>query len=79
MIKIIILLIALYPSISLADVSGYLFLSKYLNYEQTDLEGRNIAYKAGLYLEVKSKWPTLFIKDETLIRDINNGNSFPMS
>ena len=75
--KIIILLIILSPSICFAEVSGYLFLSKYLNHEQTDLEGRNIVYKAGVYLEIESKWPTLFIKDETLIRDIDNGSSFP--
>lgn len=77
MMKIIILLMILSPSICFAEVSGYLFLSKYLNHEQTDLEGRNIAHKAGVYLEVKSKWLTLFIKEETLIKDIINGKSFP--
>ena len=77
MMKIIIVLIILFPSVCLAEVSGYLFLSKYLNHEQQDLEGRNINYRAGIYLEIKSKWPALFIKEETLIRDIINGESFP--
>ncbi|MCK5605892.1 hypothetical protein KAR91_28605 [Candidatus Pacearchaeota archaeon] len=77
MMKVALLLIILSPSICFAEVSGYLFLSKYLNHEQTDLEGRDIAHKTGVYLEIKSKWPTLFVKEETLIRDIVNGASFP--
>ena len=77
MIRIIVLLIFLLPSVSAAEVSGYLFLGKYLDRSQTDLEGRDIAYKAGVYLVIESKWPTLFVKEETLIRDIVNGSSFP--
>lgn len=77
MIKIIVFLIILYPSFCFADVSGYLFLGKYFNHEKTDLEGRDINYKAGIYLEHKSELATFFMKEETLIRDIDNGNSFP--
>lgn len=77
MIKIFVLSILLFPSILFADVSGYLFLGKYYNHEKADLEGRKINYKAGIYLEIESKWPTLFIKDETLIGNIVNGKSFP--
>ncbi len=77
MIKTLIMLILLFPSISLADVSGYLFLGKYYNHEKTDLEGRDINYKAGVYLELKSKWITLFTKNETLINDIEGGKSYP--
>ena len=72
--KIIILLILLSPSVCFAEVSGYLFLSRYLNHEET---GRDIAHKAGAYLELKTKGPTLFIKEETAVRDILNGKSFP--
>ncbi|MCK5615312.1 hypothetical protein KAR91_76315 [Candidatus Pacearchaeota archaeon] len=77
MMKIIVVLIILFPSVCSAEVSGYLFSGKYLSQNQTDLEGRNITYKAGVYLEIKSRWPTLFIKEETLIRDIVNSDSFP--
>lgn len=77
MIKIIILLIILFPSISFAEISGYLFLGKYYNHEKTDLEGRDINYKTGIYVELKTKWVTLFTKDETLISDIDNGKSYP--
>ena len=77
MIKITLLLIILFPSVSFADVSGYLFLGKYLNYQQRDLENREINYRAGIYLEIKSKWPTFFMKEETLIRDITGGKSYP--
>lgn len=76
-LKITVLIILFIPSISFAEVSGYLFLGKYYSHEKTDLEGRDINYKAGIYLEIKSKWPTLFVKEETLIRDIDNGSSFP--
>lgn len=77
MIKIIIFLIILYPSICFAEVSGYLFLGKYLNHKQQDLEGRDINYKTGIYLEYKAQLATFFMKEETLIRDIENGSSFP--
>ena len=77
MIRIIVLLIILFPSICFADVSGYLFLGKYYNHEKTDLEGRDINYKAGVYLEHKSDIVSFFMKEETLIRDIENGSSFP--
>ena len=76
MIKIVMFVIILIPANCLADVSGYLFLGKYLNHQQ-NLEGNDIIYKAGLYLEIESKWPTLFIKEETLISNINNGKSYP--
>lgn len=75
--KIIILIFILFPSISIAETSGYLFLGKYLNHEQTDLEGRDVTYKAGIYLEIKSKWVTFFTKDETLIDSIVALRSYP--
>lgn len=74
--KIIILLL-IFPSICFADMSGYLFLGKYLNHKQQDLEGRKVNFHAGIYLEYKTKWPTLFIKEETLIEDIENNSSYP--
>lgn len=77
MIKIIVFFFLLYPSICFADISGYLFLGKYLNHSQTDLENREVNYKAGIYLEIDTKWPTLFLKEETLIRDIENSSSYP--
>ena len=77
MMKILLFLIILTPSICFAEVSGYLFLGKYLNHGQQDLEGRDINYKAGIYLEHESELATFFMKDETLIRDIENGSSFP--
>lgn len=77
MIKVAIFLIVMCPSICFAEVSGYLFLGKYLNHEQQDLEGRDIAYRAGIYLELKTKGPIFFMQDETLIRDIDGGRSFP--
>ena len=74
----IVSIVLFFPSIVFAvDVSGYLFLGKYLNHEQHDLEGREINYRAGIYLEAKTRWPTLFLQEETLIRDINNSSSYP--
>ena len=75
--KIIIFLLILYPSISSADISGYLFLGKYLNHEQQDLENRKINYRAGIYLEIKTRYPTFFLQEETLIRDIEKDSSYP--
>ena len=75
--NIIVFLIILFPSVCFAEVSGYLFLGKYFNHEQQDLEGRGINYKAGIYLEVKSNWPTFFMQNETLIGNIDNGRSYP--
>lgn len=78
MIKIIIFLIILFPSISFAEVSGYLFLGKYFDSSQwTDLEERKINYRAGIYLEIESKWVTFFMKDETLIGDMDFPRSYP--
>ena len=78
MIKIIMILLILWPSISFADVSGYLFLGKYLDYKPSDLEDRKIAYRAGIHLEMESELATVFIRDETLIEDIDNGKSYPV-
>lgn len=75
-ILLIIMLVAL-PSFCLADVSGYLFLGKYYSHKKNDLEGREINYNAGVYLELESRWITLFTKDETLIGDIDGGRSYP--
>jgi hypothetical protein len=77
MIKIIIFSILLIPSLCFAKGSGYLFLGKYLNYKAQDLENREISYYAGIYLEHETKGPTLFIREETLIRDIDNWGSYP--
>ena len=75
--KLILILLLLIPSISFAEVSGYLFLGKYLNNSQQDLENRDISYYAGINLEFKTKGPTFFLREETLIRDIENGRSYP--
>ena len=77
MIKFLILLILFCPSLAFAEISGYLFLSRYYSHEQQDLEGREVNYKAGVYLEKKTKWPTFFLKEETLIFDIDDGKSYP--
>ena len=71
MIKLFIILILLIPSICLAEASGYLFLGHYFGNELLDKEGRTIKYNAGIYLEIDSKWATLFMRDETFISDID--------
>ena len=77
MIKIIIFLTMMFPSICFAEVSGYLFLGNFFDSNLQDLEGREIKYSAGIYLEIDAKWTTFFMKDETLIRDIENLRSYP--
>jgi hypothetical protein len=75
---ILLLLLLLFPSTCFAETSGYLFLGKYLNYGKIGLEGRDISYYAGIYIEIKSKkWPTLFIKETTLMRDIDERGAYP--
>ena len=77
MIKIIVFLTLLFPSLCFAEVSGYLFFGKYLNYQPSDLEDRKIAYRAGIHLEMKTNLVTVFIRDETLIEDIDGVSSYP--
>lgn len=75
--KLIIFLIFIFPSVCFAEVSGYLFLGKYFDYGPQDLENRDISYYAGINLEFKTKGPTFFLREETLIRVIENGRSYP--
>lgn len=78
MIRAIVLLVLLAPSICVAETSGYLFFSKYSDSEKTDLEGRDIAYTAGIHIEIATEvGTTFFLNEETLIRDINDRGSFP--
>lgn len=69
MIKIIIFLIILFPSICFADVSGYLFFGKYIESSYMDLEKRPIKYHAGIHLDIKigERWPVLFVENKTVI------------
>lgn len=65
------------PISALAEMSGYLFFGKYLRQKQENVEDIKINYKAGIYLEYETKWPTLFLKEETLIGDIEGRSSYP--
>lgn len=78
MIKVFLFLIFLSPSVCFAETSGYLFLSKYFDYDKATVEGRQISYRAGVYLEIKkTRWPTFFMQDETLITNIEGGKAYP--
>ena len=76
-LRLVVVFMFLFPSSVLAEMSGYLFLGKYLNYKQTDLEGREVKYIAGIYLEYETRWPVFFLKEETLIGDVEGRSSYP--
>ena len=53
-------------------LSGFIFFGQYFNSTSfTDVEGRDIKYRAGIHLDLPTikKGPVLFVEDETLIKD----------
>ena len=78
MIRAIVLLVLLVPSICVAETSGYLFISKYSDSEKTDLEGRDITYTAGIHVEISTDGgTTFFLNEETLVSGMNDRGAFP--
>ena len=61
-------------------LSGFLFFGQYFDSTLTDLEGREVKYRAGIYLDLKTfdKGPILFIEDETLMSGVDGGNFKPV-
>lgn len=61
-------------------LSGFLFFGQYFDSTLTDLEGRDVKYRAGIHLDIKTidKGPVLFVEDETLMDGMNGGNFHPV-
>jgi len=77
--KIIIIFLIFVPSLCFAEVTGYLFVGKYLKSDYFDLEKKHIRYRAGIHLEITTveKGPILFLEDETLMENMNDNGFKP--
>ena len=59
-------------------LSGFLFFGQYFDSTYLALEGRDVKYRAGIHLDLKTveNGPILFVEDETLISETAEGGGF---